>query len=93
MSNLVGCWALVWDQEQLRHTVFVYGKADDSVYLVQFINALTGEPNLLKLYHLKDMMAWDFFDNRELLDEILAKYHDSGRYPYRIKKPQDGELI
>lgn len=85
MSNLVGMWAFIWsddEQTKLHRTVFIYGKADEKHYIVQAINALTGEPNVAKLKTIEDMKDWTFVPTVELVKELRAdlEKHKENRY-------------
>lgn len=69
MSNLVGMWAFIWQDNKIKNRVFVFGKANDDYYIIQAISALTGEPNVCKLIQLKDMINWTFYHTKEIADE------------------------
>jgi len=89
--NLVGCYALRPSPPSPPLPLFIYGKASDSVYMVQAISA-EGVPHFIKLYDLKDMMDWKFYASQELVEKALARNGFHCRIK-PIKKPQDGELI
>lgn len=79
MSNLVGMWALIIDEnEKLKSTVFIYGKAEDEIYIVQAVGALDGVPNIAKLIHVSKMMDWIFLPSREIADDVINDYRKNG---------------
>lgn len=83
MSNLVGLWARIPDENgETKNVVFIYGKADDEFFLVQAISAISGEPNVIRLVRLKEMLDWVFYSCHELLDEerVAEARHGAVRY-------------
>lgn len=79
MSNLVGMWALILDdKEKIKTTVYILGKADDEIYIVQAVGAIDGVPNIAKLTHVSKMMDWIFLPSKEIADEVMKDYWDNG---------------
>jgi hypothetical protein len=81
MSNLVGKWANTNDGKM---TVFIYGKADATRFMVQGISALSGEPNVIRLFTLDQMMDWNFYANPDIAVDEIIHFHETGRYRYRF---------
>jgi hypothetical protein len=78
MSNLVGMWAIIWDNEgKLKAKAFIQGKADEKYFIVQAINALTGEPNVAKLMTIEQMIDWTFLPNLEVAQFVFDDYYDN----------------
>ncbi len=87
MSNLVGMYALIWhedDNDKLKAKAFIYGKADETYYIVQAINAMTGVPNVSKLMTIEQIKDWTFIPNQEILNDILDDYdkHKKNRFNF-----------
>lgn len=82
MSNLVGMYALIWDGDKLKRHAYVYGKADDSVYIIQWISGMSGSGNICQLMDLSEMKDWVFCPSAELVEDILKDYdkHQINRY-------------
>lgn len=81
--DLVDMWALIWNNEgQLIQKVFIYGKVNDSNYIVQAINSLSGSPNVAKIVHIDKMTDWTFLPSLEIANEVLADYekHKTNRF-------------
>ena len=88
MSNLVGLWAIIRNEQgKIKYRVFIYGKADAEHFLVQAISALSGEPNVIRIVHLLDMLEWDFYSNGELLADVCDGEANSGNAVYRLEIP------
>lgn len=86
MSNLVGLWAVIPCKEgKIKYAVFIYGKADDEHFLVQAISMLSGEPNAIRIVHLRDMLGWTFYNNSEMLDEELERQGKGRQLRYRFE--------
>ena len=68
MSNLVNMYAFVWEGDNIINRVFIYGKADESHFLVQAISAIDGTPNICKLKTIEEMKDWIFYPTKELAD-------------------------
>ena len=89
MSNLVGLWAVIRNEEgKIKNTVFIYGKADDEHFLVQAVSALSGEPNVIRIVHLRDMIEWVFYANSELLGEEHVNEARQGSVRYKLEIPR-----
>lgn len=84
--NIIGMWAFIWDEDTLVRRLFIYGKADENYYIVQAINALTGEPNVCKIFHIDEMKEWVFYPNRELVDEVFNEYCDRKINRYKLPR-------
>lgn len=85
MSNLVGCYLFVIEDEKIKRTGFVYGKAEDH-YLIQWHNAMTGSPMQCQLFTVLQMVDWMFCPTREIADEIAEDYSKHGRVRYSMYK-------
>ena len=89
MSNLVGLWAVIRNEEgKIKNTVFIYGKADDEHFLVQAVSALSGEPNVIRIVHLRDMIEWVFYADSELLGEEHDQEARQGSVRYKLEIPR-----
>ena len=89
MSNLVGLWAVILNEEgKIKNTVFIYGKVDDEHFLVQALSALSGEPNVIRIVHLRDMIEWVFYANSELLGEELENESRQGSVRFKLEIPR-----
>jgi hypothetical protein len=85
MSNLVGLHGIIWDKEgKIKYTIYVLGKADDSCYLIQVIDALVGEGNTIRLVELKDMMEWHFYDSIDMINEVTKSFYKRDRNIYNF---------
>jgi hypothetical protein len=89
MSNLVGMWAHIWKGDILWRRVFIQGKADNGYYIVQFINALTGAPNVARIVNISEMTDWQILPTIEIADEVYEDYgkHKTNRYEIEILPP------
>lgn len=85
MSNLVGLWARIRCEKQ--YTVFIYGKASDDYYLVQAVSALSGQPNVMRIVHLMDMLEWSFFADSDILQDDLDFDLKNGKPRYALDIP------
>lgn len=89
MSNLVGLWATIRNEEgKIKNSVFVYGKADDDHFLVQAISALSGEPNVIRIVNLREMLEWTFYASSDLLSEEIENEGRHGRVRYTLEIPR-----
>ena len=86
MSNLVGLFALLWSGNDLIKTLFVKGKVDDEHYLIQFVSPVTGEPNVCRIVHIKNMLDWTFYP-ADIVEHCLADYQKDGANRYKAKLP------
>jgi len=97
MSNLVGLWSVIRNKDgKIKNAVFIYGKADDEHFLVQAISALSGEPNVIRIVHLRDMMEWVFYANSKLLMEEIANEARRGSVCFKLeihRNPNQAEPI
>lgn len=87
MSNLVGMWAHIWQNDEvLFRRVFIQGKADDNYYIVQFLNVLTGEPNVARIVNISQMVDWQILPSKEVADEVYNDYvkHKTNRYSIAV---------
>lgn len=92
MSNLVGLWAVIRNQEGKRkYRVFIYGKADDDHYLVQAICCLSGYPNVIKIFHINEMLEWEYYASAELLLEEMDRENATGAIRYKFDKIKEGK--
>jgi hypothetical protein len=82
--NLVGSWALVWKDNKLLCKLFIYGKADESHYIVQALGAITGDPNICKVFHVSEMKDWVFAPTKEIAEEILDDYYTTKKNRYKF---------
>jgi hypothetical protein len=88
MSNLVGLWALIRNEQgKIKYRVFIYGKADHEHFLVQAVCALTGMANVIRIVHLLEMLDWDFYSDGELLTAACSYEFDEGKPPYKLEIP------
>ena len=77
MSNLVGMWAAIWDNEgKLKAKVFIQGKASEKYFIVQAINSLNGEPNVAKLVTIEEMTNWTLLPSLEIAQMFFDSYYD-----------------
>lgn len=91
MSNLVGLWALIRNEEgKIKYRVFIYGKADHEHFLVQGVCALTGQPNVIRIVRLDDMLKWDFYSDGELLLDECGRESSQGSVLYALEIPKNG---
>ncbi|MBC3788659.1 hypothetical protein [Spirosoma utsteinense] len=81
-TSLVDMWANIWQGDTLFRQVFIMGKADDNYYIVQFLNVLTGEPNVARVMHISQMLDWQFLPTKEIAEEVMADYrkHKTNRF-------------
>ena len=86
MSNLVGMWANIWDKDTLLRHVFIQGKADDGYYIVQFINAITGDLNVARIVHISEMLDWQLLPTKEIAEDVLIDYnhHRTNRFSINL---------
>jgi hypothetical protein len=83
--GLVGLWAAIIRDNQVRYSLFIYGQISETKYLVQATSALSGEPNAIKIVDVSEMMDWQFYTNTELLgDEVEASYGPQKRIRYKF---------
>lgn len=74
-DSIIGMWAVVpSDDSEWAMTGFVRSKINDDLYLIQAISALTGEPNVLRIVPLKDMITWRYFDDATQLNYVHERY-------------------
>ena len=88
--GLVGLWAGIICQNQIRNSLFIYGQISETKYLVQAISALSGEPNAIKIVDISEMEDWQFYTNAELLEyEVSASYGPQKRIRYKFPALKD----
>ncbi len=78
MSNLVGMYAFLIEEEKIKARIFITGKADNTYFICQVISPLTGEPNIAKLMTLDQLKNWVIIPKQDLANEILADYYKNG---------------
>lgn len=84
MSNLVGMYAAVWIEDSLKYQVYICGKANENLYIVQAINALTGEPNVAKLVSIDQMKDWDFLPTMDIATMYFSDYEKKKERRYTL---------
>lgn len=84
MSNLVGMYAIIWNDEKYKNVLFILGKADDQYYIVQGISVMTGEPNVCRLVKIEDMAGWTFYPNRAIIDDCLRDFDRHGVNRFKL---------
>ena len=85
MSNLVGMYAYLIEEDKIKARIFITGKADNTYFICQVISPLTGEPNIAKLMTLEQLKNWIIIPKQELANKILADYFKNGwRYGITI---------
>lgn len=86
MSNLVGMWALILDEkEKLKTMVYIQGKADDEIYIVQVVSPLDGSTNIAKLINISKMMEWIFLPSREIADDVINDYRNNNSFRFKAE--------
>lgn len=88
MSNLVNMFVIVSNGEKIDRTGFVYGKADE-YYIIQWHNAITGEPMIAQLFLPCNMKEWLFVANKETADYIMEDYIKHGKLRYTLYKKKE----
>ncbi len=78
MSNLVGMYAFLIEEDKIKSRIFITGKADNAYFICQVISPLTGEPNIAKLLKLEQLKDWIIIPKQDLANEILADYYKNG---------------
>jgi hypothetical protein len=78
MSNLVGMYAFLIEEDEIKATIFITGKADNTYFICQIISPLTGEPNIAKLMTLEQLKNWVIIPKQDLANEIFADYFKNG---------------
>jgi len=83
-ESIVGMYASIWGGKNLKHMVFIYGRVNDTTFIVQAINMLLGEPNVCKVVNVADMKDWLFYPTRELAENCYDDYnkHMENRYNF-----------
>lgn len=91
INDLVGLWALIRNEHgKIKYRVFIYGKADHDHFLVQGVCALTGQPNVIRIVRLDDMLKWDFYSDGELLLDECGRESSHGSVLYALQIPKNG---
>ena len=78
MSNLVGMYAFLIEEDKIKARIFITGKADNTYFICQVISPLTGEPNIAKLMTLEQLKNWVIITKRDLANEVLDDYFKNG---------------
>ena len=78
MSNLVGMYAFLIEEDKIKARIFITGKADNTYFICQVISPLTGEPNIAKLMTLEQLKNWIIITKRDLANEVLDDYFKNG---------------
>jgi len=78
MSNLVGMYAFRVEDGVIKRRYFIAGKANNEYFIVQAVNAMTGEPNVAKLWTIKELSELYIIPTREIADEIMEDYRKNG---------------
>ena len=78
MSNLVGMYAFLIEEDKIKARIFIIGKADNTYFICQVISPLTGEPNIAKLMTLEQLKNWIIIPKQDLANKILADYFKNG---------------
>lgn len=86
MSNLVGMYAFVWEDEKLKATLFIKGTAGEYLYIVQALSGLDGEGNVCKIIHIDKMMDWYFYPSLDIANMVMEDYGNNqiNRYKFPI---------
>lgn len=85
MSNLVGMYGLILDKnDRIKQFVFISGKAEDKIYIVQVVSLLIGAPNVAKLCHVSKIMKWILLPTREIADEVLEDMRKNKVLRYKL---------
>lgn len=86
--GLVGLWARARGHSgKVKYWVFIYGQVDSEHYLVQAVAPLTGEPNVIRIVPLKQMLGWTFYADPELLHEEAEYEYNHGKCRYNLDIP------
>ena len=72
MSNLIGMYAFRVEEGFVKRRYFIAGKANNEYFIVQAISAMTGEPNVAKLWTIKELLELYIIPTREIADEVMA---------------------
>ncbi len=78
MSNLVGMYAFMLEDNKIKARIYITGKADNRYFICQVISPLSGDLNIAKLMTLDQLKDWIIIPNQELANEILADYFKNG---------------
>ena len=78
MSNLVGMYAFLIEDDKIKARIFIIGKADNTYFICQVISPLTGELNIAKLMTLEQLKNWIIIPKQDLANEILDDYFKNG---------------
>jgi len=78
MSNLVGMYAFLIEEDIIKATIFITGKADNTYFICQVISPATGEPTIARLMTLGQLKDWVIIPKLDLLIEILTDYYKNG---------------
>jgi len=84
MSNLVGMWAFLVKNDQIKVIVFVTGKADNKYFICQVVSPLTGEPNVAKLMTLDELREWVIIPTQSVADYILDNYYKDHKWNFNV---------
>ena len=83
--GLVGLWAGIIEQDQVKNSLFIYGQISETKYLVQAISSLSGEPNVIKIVDISEMTDWQFYTQAELLSsEIEESFGTRNRIRFKF---------
>ena len=55
------------DTGKIHWQGFVVGKPEPGIYLVQLFEWMIGEPNLMRLVRIEDMLEWLFYGDKETM--------------------------
>lgn len=74
MSNLVGKVCFVWRSDTLIMRGIVVGKVEPMYYLVQAIGAMDGVGTSMQIYHIDEMIGWEFWEDGPMAGEAYYSY-------------------
>ena len=78
MSNLVGMYAFLVEDDKIKARVFISGMADNNYFICQVISPLTGQLNIAKLMTIDQLKDWIIIPTKDLVNEISNDYINNG---------------
>lgn len=86
-KDLVGMHVYLIEKGEIKKRAYIMGRANSNYYIVQAINEVTGDPNVARLMHVKELAKWHIMPTTEIANYTFDDYLDNDnkwRYIFEI---------
>lgn len=65
-TDIIGQWGMIpQDAKTVKWFIRVVGQPFAGYFLVQVYAPLSGQPTVQRIFHIRDMVEWNFFDSAD----------------------------